>query len=170
MTNALTSLCTDNDCRSTVQSSQQQTLGQIDRIDSQTYCERYGYCAAQSTFYLSRLLANHIGSDIEAINDRLEMAITSDICFQYGQLRPMCEHLMASPQGHRYNYVYMALLTKNVKYVDDDLREQMQTKVNTDICDSCKNAVQSSKDFWKNSLVRLVKFIHSFLSFNFAFL
>ena len=67
----------------------------------------------------------------------------------------MCEHLMASPQAHRYGYVYMALLTNNPKLIDDDLREQMATKVNTDVCDSCKNAVQSSKDFWSNALVRI---------------
>jgi hypothetical protein len=105
---------------------------------------------------MARILANHIGSDIEAIDQRFEAAISSDICFQYGQLRPMCEHLMASPQGHRYGYVYLALLKNNRKIIDDDLREQMQTKVNIDVCDSCKNAVQSSKDFWKNALVRLI--------------
>ena len=157
MTNALTALCQDNECRSTVQSAQQQTLGQIDRVDSQTYCQRYGYCASETPFYMSRVLANHIGSDIEAINDRLEAAITSDICFQHGQLRPMCEHLMASKDGHRFGYVYLALLKNNRKVIDDDLREQMQTKPNADVCQSCKNAVQSGKDFWKNSLVRLIE-------------
>jgi hypothetical protein len=33
----------------------------------------------------------------------------------------------------------------------------MQTKANTNVCDSCKNAVQSSKDFWENAIVRLIK-------------
>jgi len=59
---------------------------------------------------------------------------------------------MASPQGHRYNYVYMSLLKNNPKLIDDDIREQMSTKVNTNACDACKNAVQSSKDFWNNAL------------------
>jgi len=69
----------------------------------------------------------------------------------------MCEHLMASPEGHRYAPIYMAILKNNPKLIDDDLREQMQTKANINVCDSCKNAVQSSKDFWENAIVRLIK-------------
>ncbi len=76
----------------------------------------------------------------------------------------MCEHLMASPQAHRYGYVYMALLTNNPKLVDDDLREQMATKANANVCDACKNAVQSAKDFWSNALVRII-FIVKYNSF-----
>jgi len=76
----------------------------------------------------------------------------------------MCEHLMASPQAQRYGYVYMALLTNNPKLVDDDLREQMATKANVNVCDACKNAVQSSKDFWSNALVRII-FIFKYNSF-----
>lgn len=163
VTNTLTSFCTNNECRSTVQSAQQQTLAQIDRVDSQIYCQRYGYCAPQSTFYMSRVLATHIGSDIEGINDRLEAAITSDICFQHGQMRPMCEHLMASKEAHRYGYMYLAFLKNNPKLFDDDLREQMQTKTNADVCTSCKNAVQSAKDSWMNSLVRFMTIILRFL-------
>jgi hypothetical protein len=142
-----------------VQSTQQQTLSQIDRIISRTYCERYGYCSSQSTKYMSRLSADpyhHIGSDLEALDVRFEAALSSDICFQYGQLKPMCEHLLSSPQGHRYVYVYMAILKNNPKLMDDDLREQMETKVNTNVCDSCKNAVQSSKDFWNKASVRMI--------------
>ncbi|CAF3793085.1 unnamed protein product [Rotaria sp. Silwood1] len=159
VTTALLSLCTDDDCRSIVQSAQQQSLNQIDQINSQTYCQRYGYCSSehssQSTPFLSRLLINsyqHIGSSIEALDQRLEAALSSDICFKYGQLRPMCEHLIASPQSHRYAYMYMALLTNNPKLIDDDLRQQMTTKVNVDVCDSCKNSVQASKDFLNNAL------------------
>lgn len=166
MTNALTSLCQDNECRSTVQSAQQQTLSQIDRIDSQTYCQRYGYCASETPYYMSRVVANHIGSDIEGIDDRLEAAITSDICFQHGQLRPMCEHLMASKQAHRFGYIYLALLKNNRKLIEDDLREQVQTKSNADICGSCKNAVQSGKDFWKNSLVRFEEILRLSFYYN----
>jgi hypothetical protein len=140
-----------------VQSAQQQTLGQIDRIDTETYCQRYGYCSTEVSSYMARVLANHVGSDIEAIDDRFQFAISSDICFQYGQLRPMCEHLMASPQGHRYSYVYLALLTNNRKLIDDDIREQMQTKANDNVCDSCKDAVQSAKVYWKSALVRLIE-------------
>jgi hypothetical protein len=158
VTNKLLSFCKDNDCRSLVQSTQQSTIDQIDKINSQTYCQRYGYCISQPILYNSRISANpqHIGSSIEALDLRFEAALSSDICFQYGQLTPMCDHLMASPQGQRYAYVYMALLKNDRKLIDDDLREQMSTKVNTDVCDTCKNAVQSSKDFWNNALVRII--------------
>jgi hypothetical protein len=78
----------------------------------------------------------------------------------------MCEHLMSSVQGQRYTYVYLALLKNNPKLIDDDLREQMATKVNTDVCDSCKNAVQTSKDFWGNALVRFDKRILIFIQYS----
>ncbi|CAF3582670.1 unnamed protein product [Rotaria socialis] len=159
VTTALLSLCTDSDCRSLVQSAQQQSLNQIDKINSQTYCQRYGYCSSdrssQTSLYLSRLLIHsnhHVGSSIEALDQRFESALSSDICFQYGQLRPMCDHLLASPQGHRYANVYMAILKNNPKLIDDDLREQMATKATTNFCDSCKNAIESSKDFLNNAL------------------
>ena len=50
----------------------------------------------------------------------------------------------------------MALLKNDKKLIDDDLREQMTIKSQADICNSCKNAVQSSKDFWNNALVRFL--------------
>lgn len=145
-----------------VQKAQEQSLNQLNQFSSQTFCQRYGYCAAehssQATGYLSRLLLNsnhHVGSSIEALDQRLEAGLKSDVCFQFGQLRPMCEHFIASPQAHRYAYAYMALLTNNPKLIDDDLREQMATDVHADVCQSCKDAVQSSKDFWITSLVRI---------------
>jgi hypothetical protein len=169
VTTALLSSCTDEDCRSLVTSNQQQSIDQINRINSQTFCQRYAYCSnehsSQTSLSLTRLLINtheNIGSAIEGLDQRLEAALASDICFQYGQLRPMCDHLMSSVQGPRYAYVYSALLKNNPKLIDDDLREQMATKVNSDVCDSCKNAVQSSKDFWTKALVRLIKILFIF--------
>lgn len=145
-----------------VQSTQQQSIDQIDRINTKTYCQRYGYCptenSSQTPLYLSRLLINaqqHVGSSIEALDERFETALSTDICFQYGQLRPMCEHLLSSPKNHRYNYVYMALLKNNPKLIDDDLREQMATSVNADVCASCKDSIESSKTFLNNALVRI---------------
>ena len=49
---------------------------------------------------------------LEALDQRLEAALASDICFQYGQLRPMCEHLMSSVQGPRYAHVYSSSIKK----------------------------------------------------------
>jgi regulatory protein YycI of two-component signal transduction system YycFG len=89
----------------------------------------------------------------KTLEERLE---AHNICSEYGQLKSMCEHLMISVNSRRYAYVYLALLKNNPKLMDDDLREQMETKINTNVCDSCKNAVQSSKDFWNNALVRMI--------------
>ena len=164
VTKALLSLCNDDDCHSLVQSAQQQTLDQLDGLNSREFCQRLSYCPSEHsshmTPYLSRLSANfyhHIGSAIEGLDQRLETALSSDVCFQHGQLRPMCEHLLASSQSRRYANLYMALLKNTSKFIDDDLREQMTTKVNVDVCHSCKNAVQSSKDFMNNALVRTIR-------------
>ena len=51
--------------------------------------------------------------------------------------------------------VVVALLKNDPKLIDDDLREQRTSKVNADVCDGCKNAVQSTKIFWNNALVRI---------------
>ena len=71
----------------------------------------------------------------------------------------MCEHLMSSVNGQRYARMYTALLTNNPKLIDDDLREQVATDVHADVCQSCKNAVQSVKNFWASSLVRHMRII-----------
>ncbi|CAF3317643.1 unnamed protein product, partial [Rotaria sp. Silwood2] len=152
VTTTLLSLCTDNDCRSHVQSIQQETLDKINSINSQNLCQHLGYCTLVNTLEPSatllrlKLLAQH---QTKTLEERLQ---SNDVCSEYGQLKPMCEHLLASPQSHRYAYMYMALLKNNPKLIDDDLREQMTSKVNVDVCDSCKNSVQSSKDFLNNAL------------------
>ena len=160
-TTGLLDSCTDSDCRALVQSAQQKTLNQIEKINAQTFCQRYGYCAPERssglTSFQSRLSDNphhHVGSSIESLDQRLEVSLSSDLCFQFGQMKPMCDQLMASPLSQRYANVYLALLKNNPKLVDDDLRAHLATKPTVDICTACKNAVQSSKDFWTNSLVR----------------
>ena len=160
MTASLSVSCTDDNCRSLVKSVQQNTLDQIDRIDAKTLCQRYGYCApeysSQTTLYRSAISNNpyqHIGSSLEALNLRFETSLKTDLCFQYGQLRPICEHIMASPNSRRYAYMYRAILQNNPKLFDDDLREQLSTSVNTDVCTACKNTAQSAKDFWINAVV-----------------
>jgi hypothetical protein len=151
---ALLSSCQDEDCRSLVRSTQEQTLKQIERIDTQMICQQVGYCTTANSFNPSPIqlrLRNLVRHQTQTLDQRLE---THDICSQFGQLKPMCEHLMSSPVGHRYSYVYNALLQNNTKWIDDDLREQMATNPNVDLCTTCKTAVQSAKDFWINSLVR----------------
>jgi hypothetical protein len=88
----------------------------------------------------------HTYSDLEAsIQDS-----SDNLCSNFGELKPICEHVMTSTQNTRYMNVYMALLKNDPTFIDNDLREQ-----STDTCDGCKNAIQSSKDFWINSLVRM---------------
>ena len=154
MTSGLLASCTDNQCRSQVQSAQQQTLGQVDQIDSQGLCRNLGYCTMEVTLDASPMqlrLRNLLQHQMKTLDQRLE---SSNLCSQFGQMKPMCEHLMASPLSQRYTNVYLALLKNNPKLVDDDLRAHLATKPTVDICTACKNAVQSSKDFWTNSLVR----------------
>ena len=154
MTSAPLASCTDKACRASVQSAQQKTLTQIDNFDSKTLCTQLGYCASANSFEPSPIqlrLRNLVRHQTQSLDQRLE---SHDICSTFGQLKPICEHLLASAQGHRYAYVYKALLQNNHKLVDDDLREQLATKANTDVCTACKSAVQSGKDFWINSLVR----------------
>ncbi|CAF3953583.1 unnamed protein product, partial [Rotaria sp. Silwood1] len=118
VTTTLLSLCTNNECRSHVQSLQQETLDKINNIDSQNLCQHLGYCTVVNTLEPSatllrlRILAQH---QTKTLEERLQ---SNDICSEYGQLRPMCEHLIASPQSHRYAYMYMALLTNNPKLID----------------------------------------------------
>ena len=125
----------------------------IDKDSSENLCERLGYCLKEITWEPSATLSrlrSLIQHQTKPLEERLE---AHNICSEYGQLKTMCEHLMISVESRRYAKVYLAVLTENPKLIDDDLREQMQTKVNADVCTSCKNAVQSSKDFWKNALV-----------------
>ncbi|CAF1468938.1 unnamed protein product, partial [Rotaria sordida] len=150
VTTTLLSLCTDDDCRSHVQSIQQETLDKINNINSQNLCQHLGYCTLVNTLEPSatllrlRILVEH---QTKTLEERLQ---ANDICSEYGQLRPMCEHLIASPESHRYAHIYMALLKNNPKLIDDDLRQQITSNVSVDVCDSCKNAIQSSKDFLNN--------------------
>jgi hypothetical protein len=131
-------------------------LNKINQDNSQSLCQRLGYCLPENsaepsaTFLRLKSLVQHQTKPLE---ERLE---AHNICSEYGPFKAVCEHLLNSVNSHRYAHVYLALLKNNPKLIDDDLREQMQTKVNTNVCDSCKNAVQSSKDFWKNALVRLI--------------
>jgi len=82
-------------------------------------------------------------SSIQDLSDKL--------CSNFKELKPICKH-MISIQNTRYINVYMALLQNNPTLIDNDLHEQ-----STDTCDGCKNAIQSGKDFWINSLVGIEK-------------
>jgi hypothetical protein len=74
--------------------------------------------------------------------------LANNLCFDFGNLKPICEHLISSLENIRYKHVYMAFLENNTSLIDQDFREQ-----STDTCDGCKNAVESGKTFWINSLV-----------------
>lgn len=79
----------------------------------------------------------------------------------------MCEHLLASHQSLHHAYVYMAILQSNTQLIDDHLREQV-TNAKADVCGSCKDAVESAKDFLNNALVRknnLSLFLNKFVYF-----
>lgn len=157
LTTTFPSVCEVQYRRVPVQSIHEETLNLIDKVDSQSLCQRLGYCLSEISWEPSATLLrlrSLVQNQRKTLEERLE---ANNICSEYGQFKTMCEHLMISVHSHRYAHVYLALLTNNPKLIEDDLREQVQTKVNTDVCESCKNAVQSSKDFWKNALVRPVE-------------
>jgi hypothetical protein len=164
MTRNLLSLCKDDYCRLHVESAQQGLLDTIVKVDSPTLCQRLGYCLPESSFEPSATLLrlrNLVQHQTKTLEERLE---SHNICSEFGQLKTMCEHLMISVKSRQYAYVYTALLTNNPKLIHDDIREQLATKVKTDVCDLCKNAVQSAKDFSSNALVRII-FIFKYNSF-----
>ena len=112
-------------------------------MTSSIICQRFGYCPAaseqRSIPFLSDLLTQ---SSINAIADTL--------CSEFGDLKPICDHLITSSESTQYAKVYLALLKNNSTIIDKDFRNE-----DLDTCDSCKNAVQTSKDFWLNSLVSM---------------
>ncbi|UJR26420.1 hypothetical protein I4U23_007752 [Adineta vaga] len=152
ITKDLLSFCSDNNCRSRVQFTQQELLTKIDNLNTQKVCQHLGYCLSENAFEPSttllrlRSLAQH---QTKILEERLQ---AHDICSEFGHSKTICEHLMTSVDSRRYAYVYLSLLTNNPTLIDEDLREHLSTKVNADVCQSCKNAVQSTKDFWANSL------------------
>jgi regulator of PEP synthase PpsR (kinase-PPPase family) len=71
-----------------------------------------------------------------------------NMCSEFEDLKPICEHFMTSAQSDRYVKVYIALLQNNLTIIDEDLHAQV-----ADTCETCKSTIQSVKDFWMNSLV-----------------
>jgi hypothetical protein len=87
----------------------------------------------------------HTYSDLDAsIQD-----LSENLCSSFDEFKPICEQVFISTETTRYLNVYMALLKNNPAFIDQDFREH-----STDTCDGCKNAVQSSKNFSLNALVR----------------
>ena len=155
MTPGLLNSCTDDECRTKVEDSQSKTLKQIEQLDVTQICKHIGYCASSNSFEPSPVqlrLRNLVRHQKLTLDERLT---SHDICSQYGSFSTMCTHILTSAETHRYSHVYRAVMKDDTKFIDDDLREQLQTKPGDAICDACKNAVQSGKDFWINNLVRL---------------
>ncbi|CAF1514559.1 unnamed protein product, partial [Adineta steineri] len=146
------SLCKDESCRSRVQSTYQTLTDKMNNFNSPKTCQRIGYCLSNNLHEPSETtlrLKSLVQQQTKTLEERLQ---SHDICAEFGESKTMCEHIMISVNNHRYAYIYMSLLKNNPKLIDDDLREQMSTDVHADVCQSCKDAVQSSKDFWNNNL------------------
>ncbi|CAF3915477.1 unnamed protein product [Adineta steineri] len=146
------SLCKDESCRSRVQSTYQTLTDKMNNFNSPKTCQRIGYCLSENLHEPSETtlrLKSLVQQQTQTLEERLQ---AHDICAEFRESKTMCEHIMISVNNHRYAYIYMSLLKNNPKLIDDDLREQMSTDVHADVCQSCKDAVQSSKDFWGNNL------------------
>ncbi len=146
MTNLL-SFCTNDQCRTNIQSKYQDIISKIDRMDYLTLCQRIGFCSMedpQSPIPFLSDLTNSVHLDL---NSNIE-DLSENICANFEDVKPICEHLIGSTTNIRYKNIYMALLKNNPSLIDQNLRP-----LNANTCDACKNAVQSGKNFSLNALV-----------------
>lgn len=141
----LVSLCTDDNCRSSIQSNYQQLLDQINQMNSLTTCQRFGPCTVTMSLRTVSRVPKLIETNLETMTD--------NICSQFVILKTVCEHIMVSRLNVRYNKVYLALINNNRTIIDNDL---LESKI--DNCEQCESVVKSAKDFWTNALVRDTKF------------
>ena len=83
---------------------------------------------------------------------------------EFEQMQQLCIHLAASIDSRRYTNAYMAVLYNDSTWIDNELREQLQSAqvgINADQCGSCKNVIQSSADFYLQILVSVVYIIEN---------
>ena len=98
-----------------------------------------------------RYTSNDFASSIEQFSNSL--------CSKFGNLKPVCEHLMVSVKHSRYIKIYMAVLKNDVPSVDHDLHQQ---QMNT--CEQCKNVVQTTKTLWIDDLVKMKLIFSKFIT------
>lgn len=152
-TNTYLPFCEDEQCRLKVQNLHHETSMKLDRSDSTNICQRLGYCLvehssepSETTLRLKQLLQYQT----KTLEQRLQ---AHGICSEFGQFNGICEQILNSKDYQRNYAFYMSVLKNNPQLIDEHLREQIKdSRSTTDACASCKNIVESSKDFWSNTI------------------
>jgi hypothetical protein len=87
----------------------------------------------------------------ELLDQQLEAHFTKDVCSEFTESQALCIHLAASIDGHRYAKLYMAMLHNDTTWIDKSIRKEVQSSQGGskgDLCEACKNVVQSSKTIY----------------------
>jgi nicotinamide riboside kinase len=166
-------------CRQWVRRKTLRVLKKIAKICPYMVCKHLGYCDTVSTDNVASKslmppkIAAMFGSpslSVGLLDQQLETYLTQNVCNEFEQLQTFCVHLAASIDSRRYAKLYMAVLDNDTKWIDNDLRKQVQSAqagTNVNICDACKNVIQSSKDFFLQALVSVVYIVEEITNFAF---
>ncbi|CAF0857235.1 unnamed protein product, partial [Didymodactylos carnosus] len=157
----------NKNCKNSVTREQQRSLNEIEKIEPQQICQHLGFCSADHSSLLnshSEMLVHTQYSQLDSLNERLgvykklnkslKTYIQNEVCLRYGQLAPLCKHIIGSVNSMEYEKVYLALLTKNTYYIRQDVDEKLaeHKRLNIDVCQGCKDVVQATKDFWTQAI------------------
>lgn len=152
----VSSFCTSDDCHSKVRTKQEEISNQISSFNPLTLCQRFGFCSdvysdRRSIPFLTDLMATTYTNLDSAMDE-----IAENLCADLGDFKLVCQHLTTFKDNARYYNVYLAFVKNQTERIDQDFRAQ-----STNTCDGCKQAVQTAKDFWTNTLVcRLIILSH----------
>jgi hypothetical protein len=152
-------------CRQWVQRKERRVLKRIEKICPLAICKHLGYCegsdvdnTASKVLFESKI-SNVAGSPslwAELLDQQLEAHFTKDVCSEFTESQALCIHLAASIDGHRYAKLYMAMLHNDTTWIDKSIRKEVQSSQGGskgDLCEACKNVVQSSKTIYLQLLV-----------------
>jgi len=113
------------------------------------------------------IIGTVIGSpslSVELLDQQLEAHFTKDVCNEFEELQPLCVHVAASVDGRRYAKIYMAALDNDTKWIDNSLRKEVQSLqagINVNLCDACKNVIQSSTNFYLQNQVSVAYIVEN---------
>ena len=116
-------------------------------MDFTTLCQRIGFCSTED----SQLQIPFISDLADTINLDLNSNIqdlSENICGDFGELKPICEHLIISTTNVGHRNIYMAILKNNPSLIDENLHP---TSANT--CEECKNFVHAGRTYSIETLV-----------------
>ena len=126
-------------CRRWIRQEERRALIRVALICPYLVCKHLGFCGVTTKGRVASL----------SLDQQLEAHLAKEICGEFGEMQTICHHIAASNESHRYAGIYMAVLHNDSKWINDDLRVQVQSAqsaATTDLCSGCKNIVQAWKD------------------------